>query len=96
MDPETMKQYNMKLLDPKWAAKRTLILIRDNYKCRNCNSTQNLQVHHRQYHFFEALKTYKDPWDYNNNLLITLCKNCHDRGHELYKVPIKHIKHGAI
>jgi 5-methylcytosine-specific restriction endonuclease McrA len=96
MDPETLKQFNRKKLDPKWQAKKVLILIRDNYKCRNCNSTENLQVHHRQYHFFEALKAYKDPWDYNNNLLITLCKNCHDRGHELYKVPIKHIKHGAI
>jgi len=96
MDAETQKQLNLKKLDPKWQAKKVLILIRDNYKCRNCNSIDNLQVHHRQYHFFDILQTYKDPWDYSNNLLITLCKTCHDRGHKLYKVPIKRIKHGSI
>jgi 5-methylcytosine-specific restriction endonuclease McrA len=96
MDPEIQKQLNIKKLDPKWQAKKVLILIRDNYKCRNCGSTDSLQVHHRQYHFFDSLRKYKDPWDYDNNLLITLCKNCHDKGHELYKVPIKCIKHGAI
>ena len=48
MDTETLRQFNMKKHDPKWQAKKVLILIRDNYKCRNCNSTENLQVHHRQ------------------------------------------------
>jgi hypothetical protein len=32
------------------------------------------------------------PWDYTDNLLITLCEKCHQKGHKQYKVPTIYIK----
>lgn len=79
--------YGASLLDERWKIKRREIIQRDNHQCLNCKSSENLQVHHRQYHFQIKFRKYKDPWDYPNVLLITLCKACHQRGHQLYKVP---------
>ena len=83
--------YDHALLDVRWREKRQEIIIRDEYKCVICSSTESLEVHHRQYHFFKRVKKYKEPWEYPSNLLITLCKSCHKRGHEQYVVPIKYI-----
>ena len=33
----------------------------------------------------------KFPWDYDDKYLITLCKDCHNRGHAKYVVPKKFI-----
>lgn len=81
--------YGAKLLDPRWKKKRESILARDAHQCVICKSKEALNVHHRQYHFSKSLKQFKDPWDYPNDLLITLCKRCHDKGHRLYEVPVK-------
>ena len=79
--------YGASLLDIRWKKKRKEILDRDNYRCVNCSSTENLQVHHRQYHFEIKVRKFKEPWDYPHALMITLCETCHQRGHQLYKVP---------
>lgn len=84
--------YGATLFDPRWKMKRKEILARDKNKCVICKSEDSLQVHHRQYHFSTVLNTFRNPWEYSNNLLITLCKICHQRGHRLYKVPVKQIK----
>lgn len=83
--------YGAALFDPRWKAKRKEILDRDNNRCIICKSEENLQVHHRQYHFSITLNVFRDPWEYSNRLMITLCKDCHQRGHRLYKVPIKKV-----
>lgn len=83
--------YGSALFDPRWKAKRKEIVERDGHKCVICKSDQNLQVHHRQYHFVKPLNGYKNPWEYEDSLLITLCEPCHKRGHGLYKVPVKKI-----
>lgn len=85
--PETHGNYGALVLHPKWKAKRKEILERDNFKCVVCRSDKDLQVHHRQYHYIQALKKFKAPWDYPGNLLITLCAKCHARGHSKFKVP---------
>jgi hypothetical protein len=85
--PETHGSYGALLLHPNWKAKRKEILERDNHKCRVCNSSEELEVHHRQYLFIRATKQFKPPWDYAGHLLITLCSKCHARGHAQYKVP---------
>lgn len=79
--------YGASLLDKRWLAKRQEILQRDNFCCVICRSTDQLQVHHRQYHFIERTRRYKEPWEYADHLMITLCRSCHQRGHRRYKVP---------
>ncbi|SER07758.1 HNH endonuclease [Pedobacter rhizosphaerae] len=83
--------YGALLFDRRWKDKRLSILERDNKRCVICDFNENLQVHHRQYHYIEMSKKFKVPWDYPDKLLITLCNSCHQRGHSQYKVPIIHI-----
>lgn len=78
--------YGELLFRPEWKAKRKEIIERDKC-CVVCESSEVLQVHHRQYHFIVRENRFKMPWDYANNLLITLCEQCHRRGHGKYKVP---------
>lgn len=80
--------YGDLLFDPRWKAKRAEIMSRDQDRCVICRSTENLQVHHRQYQFVKSESAFKVPWDYDNHLLITVCKSCHQRGHNKFKVPI--------
>lgn len=65
------------LRDPRWQRKRLEILGRDNFKCRYCyDATSTLHAHHTRYEK-GAL-----PWDYNDDVIITLCESCHERWHE--------------
>src|SRR6266567_1990017 len=73
--------YGASLFDPRWKTKRLEILNRDSYSCVVCKKNENLQVHHRQYHFLVRENKFKPPWDYDNYLLISLCESCHKRGH---------------
>ncbi len=87
----TEETYSQKLSDARWEKRRQQILVRDRFRCINCNSSENLQVHHRQYHYLLEEKRYADPWEYSDELLITLCETCHRKGHTLYDVPVKYV-----
>lgn len=87
----THGSYGAALFDPRWKAKRRRILERDQNLCRLCGCGGKLQVHHRQYHFSRTLNAFKQPWEYPNWLLITLCETCHNKGHRTYVVPTKYI-----
>ena len=64
--------YSDKLKSPKWQKKRLKIMDRDNFTCQKCGDTETqLHVHHKKY--IDG----KEPWDYEDSLLITLCDNCH-------------------
>jgi len=66
-------EYSKKLKDPRWQKKRLEILERDEWMCQKCfNSESTLVVHHRRY------LPDRDPWDYPNELLVTLCEDCHE------------------
>lgn len=66
-------EYSKKLLDPRWQKKRLEILERDGWKCLACGETKKtLHVHHMRY------LTGVDPWDTNNDDLVTLCEECHE------------------
>jgi hypothetical protein len=70
---EVIMTYKEKLLNPKWQKKRLEIFQRDNYACQCCGDKENtLNVHHRRYLKVES------PWDYPDNLLVTLCVSCHE------------------
>jgi hypothetical protein len=64
--------YYEKLKDPRWQKRRLEILDRDGWSCRRCKDRiKELHVHHVYYE-----KGF-DPWDYNDDMLITLCVECH-------------------
>jgi 5-methylcytosine-specific restriction endonuclease McrA len=78
--------YGLLLKHPRWKRKRSQILDRDEHTCLYCNTKTNLQVHHRQYHISKRSGNFKDPWNYPNRYLVTLCIKCHKLGHEKFKV----------
>jgi hypothetical protein len=79
--------YGALLFHPLWKSRREEILRRDKFLCVICSGTKTLQVHHRQYHFIVKANQFRLPWDYSENLLVTLCESCHKRGHNKFKVP---------
>ncbi|SEB20646.1 hypothetical protein SAMN05443550_11719 [Pedobacter hartonius] len=90
-NPNKHGSYGTLLFDVRWKQKRGNILLLDNNKCVICGLNEDLQVHHRQYQYINALKKFKAPWEYPDRMLITLCSSCHQRGHAKYKVPIIYI-----
>lgn len=67
-----MSNYSELLKDPKWQRKRLEILQRDEFTCQYCQSSEKtLHVHHHYY-----IKE-RDPWEYHESALITLCEECH-------------------
>ena len=72
-----MKTYSEKLKDPRWQKKRLEILNRDGFACNICGGTEDtLHVHHAFY------SKGKDPWDYPDSILTTLCEDCHTQVEE--------------
>lgn len=66
-------KYADKFKDPRWQKKRLEILERDDWCCQSCYDSENtLHVHHRWY------EKGKDPWDYPDECLVTLCEECHN------------------
>lgn len=70
-------KYSEKLKDPRWQKKRLEILDRDRWNCRKCGDDKStLHVHHRRY------IPGRDPWDYPDTMLTTLCELCHSTERE--------------
>lgn len=71
------QEYRELLLDPRWQRRRCEVLMRDDFTCQECWTTnKTLCVHHNYYD--------KDlmPWDYRvddewPHALETLCVDCH-------------------
>jgi 5-methylcytosine-specific restriction endonuclease McrA len=80
------KTYFEKLKSPQWQKKRLEIMQRDNFTCRECGATdKTLNVHHGYY------TGGKNPWEYADETLHTVCEDCHERYEE-----IKHDLHLEI
>ncbi len=78
--------YSEKLKDPRWQKKRLRILERDEFTCQKCESeTKTLHVHHKYYLHG------KDPWDYDDAVLITLCFECHEGEENSKQSPLEFI-----
>jgi len=74
------KSYSDKLKDPRWQKKRLEIMNRDKWRCFWChNDKDQLQVHHIKY------ISGREPWEYPDAMLITLCKSCHEHGSSISK-----------
>lgn len=82
--------YSEKLKSPKWQKKRLEIMNRDGFQCQMCFDTEEtLTVHHKYY------TKGKQPWQYDNECLITLCEDCHESVHfweaEFKKYPERYL-----
>jgi len=79
---EEPKTYKQLLPDSRWQKKRLTIFERDNWKCRSCKSTNvSLNAHHLYY------EKGKKPWEYDDEVIVTLCQKCHEIIHfELAKL----------
>src|SRR5574343_587120 len=70
--------YSIKLRDPRWQKLRLFVLERDNWTCQKCLAkNKTLTVHHLYY------IPNRDPWDYPEDILITLCETCNQYEYEL-------------
>lgn len=76
IDESNNKMYYKKYIHtPEWKALRKEALERDLHRCRLCNSTEKLNVHHRVYP--------TDGWQNDNvDNLTTLCNSCHAKFHD--------------
>lgn len=64
--------YSNKLKHPNWQKKRLEILNRDEFTCKLCADKNNqLHIHHLKY------IPGKEPWEIDNEFLITYCSICH-------------------
>ncbi len=74
--------YQSQLRQGEWKIRRGEILERDNHTCQafNCSTPKSiLQVHHLDYF------NHKAPWNYPDDMLITLCEKCHKKEISRYK-----------
>jgi hypothetical protein len=70
--------YREMLRDPRWKAKRTIIVERDHHCCQICRCTdKTLNVHHLYYWPKKESGETAVPWDYPDSSLLTLCEDCH-------------------
>jgi hypothetical protein len=70
--------YAEKLESPQWQRRRLEIYKLHDFTCQRCGNTQmQLTVHHRYY-----IKG-REPWEYPDAALITLCSVCHKEAHEM-------------
>lgn len=76
--------YKTQLKQPEWREKRCEIITRDRHKCKFCGENRWLNVHHWTY------DDGKLAWEYEDNRLVTFCKDCHEWYHKLngFSVPV--------
>ena len=67
------------LASPLWKKRRNEILELKGNECCICHSKENLQVHHLYY------EKNKKPWEYPDDALVVLCKDCHEKQHDIKK-----------
>lgn len=68
------RTYSEKLRDPRWQKVRLKVFERDSWACTACGDNANtLHVHHKLY------EAGKEPWDYSQEYLLTLCERCHNK-----------------
>jgi hypothetical protein len=78
--PTPDDSYESLLHDSRWIVKRDEVIIRDAKRCRYCGLDNDLQVHHVFY------IPGRLPWEYPLNLLVTLCRDCHEYWHKVYGI----------
>lgn len=74
--------YLEKLKDPRWKSKALKIKERDDWTCqKNFETWLPLHVHHKGY------LPNREPWEYPDHFLVTLCNSCHPAVHDFHHLP---------
>jgi hypothetical protein len=74
--------YRELLLSPRWQQTRLRIFERDAWTCQMCGRrNRTLHCHHAAYDPAQA----REPWNTADDLLVTLCADCHDAEHEAHR-----------
>lgn len=68
-------RYRKLLKDDRWNQRRIEIMRRDGFRCCRCGAKSKLNVHHRWYIYG------RQPWQYPDRCLVTLCEKCHHHVH---------------
>jgi len=83
------KSFAAQYKDARWQRKRLEIMERDNFTCHMCKRGEeeevSLNVHHAYY------EKGKKPWDYPDDMLVTLCEDCHKNLHDLKNTIMKNM-----
>lgn len=72
-------EYKDQLKTSAWLRKKHEVMERDGFVCSNClcdNYENQLEVHHIAYH------PDRKAWEYPDYLLVTLCRDCHQKEHD--------------
>lgn len=69
--PWNKERYAELLKCAEWRIKREDVLEAGGYVCAMCNSTEQLQVHHKYY--IPGVR----PWEYADDCYEVLCDTCH-------------------
>ena len=69
--------YIEQLNDRRWEAFRKFVFVVRGKKCEICGGTHILQVHHPKY------KGGRLAWEYTCNEVQVLCKECHEKVHNI-------------
>lgn len=76
-------RYKDQLRTSAWLRLKFEIMSRDNFVCQKClcdNFERQLEVHHLAY-----IKG-KKAWEYIDYMLVTLCRDCHQKEHNNYSI----------
>jgi 5-methylcytosine-specific restriction endonuclease McrA len=73
MTPIFPKDPRIRLSPEAYAELKLVVLNRDGWRCQNCGSFQNLEVHHKQF------RSHSGEDSLHN--LIALCSKCHSGVH---------------
>lgn len=78
-------RYRKLLKDDRWSQRRQEIMRRDGFRCRRCGAKSKLNVHHRWYIYG------RQPWQYPDRCLVTLCEKCHRHVHLM-----RHVRYAIL
>lgn len=68
--------YKEQLAHPKWQRKRLEVFDVWGFVCDMCGDEESqLHIHHK--HYIKG----RMAWEYDNDLLVPVCKNCHEQIH---------------
>lgn len=70
----------------EWQFKRLKILYRDKFSCNDCKKMSYLLHVHHKFYLVNHL-----PWEIDDQALVSLCRDCHAKRHEIENIPIYEI-----
>ena len=88
-----MSKWSSAFRDSRWQQMRLKVMERDQWQCQSCGDKGEgvtLNVHHIYYEKGKA------PWEYDDDVLITWCEECHKSRHKLQKQLLKHLSKFTI